>query len=136
MIQIAKALGRPPAYKLEIQDVISNFNGAPHRMIKMVISGNNFPIRNAPIFVRIRNGKKTEESWLVELSVNNNQIIACFPVDFIKRGNVEFGFGAELFGVFKNPQWRSLEMLNSKLVDKDVEVVNQKWLKKEMTKNQ
>lgn len=135
MIQIAKAKGRAPIYKLDIQDIISVFNGSPHRMIKMIISGENFPIRNAPIFVRVRNGKKLEDSLMVELSANANKIIASFPVDFTRGGDVEFGYGDEIFGVFKNSKWESLKMLNTRLIDKEVIVVNKKWIKKELAKS-
>jgi len=130
MIQIAKALGKAPKYKLEIHDVITDFNGSPHRIIKMVISGNKFPIRNAPIFVRIRNeGKIVEESWLIEMSANSDQIIGFFSVDFTQNGNVEFGIGDEIFGVFKNPKWKSFKKLDDNQIEKDVQIVNKKWLK-------
>lgn len=134
MTQIAIVAGKAPKYRLEIQDTIRDFNERPHRMIKMVVSGENFPIRDAPLFVRIRNGNKTEDSWLVELSEDADQIIACFPLDIILRGNVEFGYADEVFGIFKNPKWENFHMLDSKLIDNDVVVVNKKWIKKELAK--
>jgi uncharacterized protein YegJ (DUF2314 family) len=132
MIQIAKAEGKAPIYRLDIQDIIRDFNGKPHQMIKMVISGENFPIRNVPIFVRIRSGKIVENSWLVELSANSNQIIAYFPIDVTQRGNVEFGYGDEILGIFNTPKWAEFKMLDNKMIDSDVVKVDKKWIDNEI----
>lgn len=134
MIQIAKALGKAPKYTLNIKDVISDFNGKPHRMIKMIIKGDNFPIRNAAVFVRIRNGRIIQNSWLIELSANADSITSCFPIDMSYSGDVEFGYADEIFGVFKNPKWKALKKLEPKLMDKDVVEINKKWIEKAMAK--
>jgi hypothetical protein len=132
MIQIAKAEGKAPIYRLDIQDIISELNGKPHQMIKMVISGDNFPIRNVPLFVRIRSGKIVENSWSVELSANSDKIIAYFPIDVVQRGNVEFGYGDEILGIFNTPKWAEFKMLDANLIDKDVVVINKKWIDSEI----
>ncbi|MBK8924118.1 MAG: hypothetical protein IPM81_21960 [Saprospirales bacterium] len=64
MTLLATANGKAPKYKLEALETILDFNEEPHRMVKMVISGSGdqFPIRDAPIFVRIRDHGETTYS--------------------------------------------------------------------------
>lgn len=130
MTRIGKTTGKAPAYELHVEDIIRDFNHKPHRMIKMVITGENFPIRNATLFVRIVDEGRREESWLTELSASHQEIIALFPVDVNKRGSVEFGYGNEVLGVFKNPGWKNVKALDSTLIEKEVITVDKKWLKK------
>lgn len=130
MTQIGKTKGQAPAYELHVQDIIRDFNHKPHRMVKMVITGEQFPIRNAPLFVRIVDEGRTEESWLTELAESRQQIIAFFPVDFNKKGAVEFGYGNEVLGVFRNPGWKNFKALDASLIEKEVITVDKKWLQK------
>ena len=130
MTLLATANGKAPKYKLEALETILDFNEEPHRMVKMVISGSGdqFPIRDAPIFVRIRDHGETTYSWLVELSADSTQIIAFFPVDFKKTGQREFGYGDQIWAVFQKPRWQSFQPLDTKRIDKGVITVNQAWL--------
>lgn len=45
MINIASAKGFAPTYKLEVADTIVDFNGSPHRMIKMRITGSSIVLK-------------------------------------------------------------------------------------------
>lgn len=130
MTQIGKTKGKAPSYELHVQDIIRDFNHKPHRMIKMVITGEQFPIRNAPLFVRMVDEGSREESWLTELSESGQEIIAFFPVDFNKKGAVEFGYGNEVLGVFRNPGWKNFKALDATLIEKEVITVDRKWLKR------
>lgn len=130
MTQIGKTKGKAPDYTLHVQDIIKDFNNKPHRMVKMVITGEQFPIRDAPLFVRIVDEGSREESWLTELAASRQEIIAFFPVDIDKKGVIEFGYGNEVLGVFRNPGWKNFKALDATLIEKEVITVDRKWLKK------
>jgi hypothetical protein len=130
MTQIGKTKGKAPDYILQVKDIIRDLNHKPHRMIKMVIKGEQFPIRDAPLFVRIVDESSREESWLTELSASRQEIIAFFAVDINKKGAVEFGYGNEVLGVFKNPGWKNVKTLDATLIEKEVITVDKKWLKR------
>ncbi|MBL7746522.1 MAG: hypothetical protein JNM19_03795, partial [Chitinophagaceae bacterium] len=81
MIKIASALGAAPRYQLDIADTIIDFNDRPHRMIKMRITGMTFPHKDAPVFVRLRNEKQTEECWMTTIAENDQALYGFLPVD-------------------------------------------------------
>ena len=83
-----------------------------------------------PLFVRIVDEGNSEESWLTELSASRQEIIAFFPVDIHKKGAVEFGYGNEVLGVFRDPGWKKIKTLDAMLIEKEVVTVDKKWLQK------
>ncbi len=128
MKNIASALGKAPRYQLDIADTIIDLNGAPHRMIKMRITGARFEYKDTGMFVRTRNGKQTEECWMANLAEHEQALYGYFPIDFMP-GDVEFGYGGEVIAVFKRAKWDKLIKLNDELIDKGVTTVTHQWLK-------
>lgn len=128
MKNIATALGKAPKYQLDIADTIIDFNGTPHRMIKMRITGSRFEYKDTGMFVRTRNGQKTEECWMANLAEHEQALYGYFPIDFMP-GDVEFGYGGEVIAVFKRAKWDKLIKLNDELIDKGVTTVTHQWLK-------
>jgi len=128
MINIASAKGFAPTYKLEVADTIVDFNGAPHRMIKMRITGSRFEYKDTGMFVRTRNGKQTEECFMANIAENDQAVHGYFPVDFMP-GDVEFGYGGEVIAVFKRAKWDRLKRLKDELIESGVTTVTHQWLK-------
>lgn len=128
MINIASAKGFAPTYKLEVADTIVDFNGTPHRMIKMRITGAKFEYMDTGMFVRTRNGLNTEDSFMANIAENDQAVHAFFPLDFM-HGDVEFGYGGVIIGVFKRAKWERIPRLKDELIDKGVTAVTQQWLK-------
>lgn len=130
MTPIAVATGQAPKYSLEIGDIIKDFNGRPHRMIKMKVTGPNFPHRAVPPFVRIVNGLQKEESWFTEVANDNRSITGHFPIDASLAGDVEVGYANEVMVVFKRIKWDKHLPLDVQRIEREVVTVNKEWLKK------
>jgi len=135
MTQIANAEGAPPRYLLTVTDVIRDFNGSPHRMIKFEISGDHFPVRSVQTFVRIRNREHIQSAFFVHTPADEQHIIAFFPIDFNASGNVEFGYGNEVMAIFTNIAWNRIQRLDDSLVDADVITITEAWLSREKAAN-
>ncbi|MBL7748887.1 MAG: hypothetical protein JNM19_15725, partial [Chitinophagaceae bacterium] len=94
------------------------------------ITGMTFPHKDAPVFVRLRNEKQTEECWMTTIAENDQALYGFLPVDTALRGDVEFGYGDTVIAIFKSIKWELTRRLEDAKVEKDVIAVNKEWLKK------
>jgi hypothetical protein len=89
-----------PEYKAQAKEVVKVLNDRPHLLVRVEVSGEYFPHRAAEPFIRIKveNGEYFNDLF-ADISPNNQRILGYLPVNVPACGIIEFGYGAEIWGI-------------------------------------
>lgn len=83
-----------PKYVVDSKEVIKIIDDKPHLLLRIKISGTNFPHRAKEPVVRIMYSKeKFAVSWFAKVSDDNKSLNAYFPVDTDISEWIEYGYG-------------------------------------------
>ena len=71
-----------PEYKMIANEAIKMLSGKPHLLMRIEISGEFFPHRNAPAFIHIRTDRDSYiHDYFTEVASDNQKMIGYLPVD-------------------------------------------------------
>lgn len=125
-------LRKLPEYRATIKEVIKTLDKRPHLLVRVEVSGEYFPHRDAPPFVVIRSGRdRSFKDLFTEVSPDNQKLIGYLPVDLPEGGVIEFGYGNEIWGAVPVELTReSVERLDRERIDREVIVVDRAFMKR------
>jgi hypothetical protein len=115
-----------PEYKVQMKEIVKVLNDKPHLLVRVEVSGEYFPHRDAPAFIRL---KVRDEEYLndlfTEVSPDNQKLSGYFPVNLPARGIIEFGYGTEIWGsITAEFGTESLTRLDRQRLPKGLVIVN------------
>lgn len=121
-----------PEYKARIKEVVKILNDRPHLLVRVEVSGEYFPHRNAPPFILIKTGRKrTFKDLFTEVSPDNHNLLGYLPVDIPIGGIIEFGYGDEIWGSVPGVvDAESVERLDKQRLSKEIVVVDGEFMKR------
>jgi hypothetical protein len=88
-----------PQYKALGKEVVKILDERPHLLLRLEVSGEYFPHRDAPPFVMLQRGE-TEfiKDLFTEVSPDNQMLLGYLRVDLPTGGSIVFGYGDEIWG--------------------------------------
>lgn len=115
-----------PKYQAATKEVVKILNDRPHLLVRMTISGGHFPHRAPHPFIHIRVGESEYfTDYFTEISNDNSSLVGYLPVNFPKKGVIEFGYGNEIWGTIAGEFFAdSITRLDRKRLPKDILVVD------------
>jgi hypothetical protein len=121
-----------PEYKAHVKEVVKVLNDQPHLLVRIEVSGENFPHRAPHPFIRIKVGAEEYFNDLfTEVSPDGQNLLGYLPVNIPKRGIIEFGYGAEIWGnVPAEFHAESVTSLDRKRLPKDIVIVDDEFLQR------
>lgn len=92
-------VGRLQPVELRAQEVVKELDDRPHLLVRIEITGPDFPHRAAEPFVRILGGERAvAQSWFADISEDGRRLLAYFPTDVPPGRVIEFGYGRDVMG--------------------------------------
>lgn len=121
-----------PEYKAEAREVVKMLNDRPHLMVRVEVSGEHFPHRDAPPFILIRTGRdRSFKDLFTEVSPDNQKLQGYLPVDIPEGGVIEFGYGDEIWGAVPVEfRAESVERLDKERLSEEIVVVDRKYVER------
>lgn len=121
-----------PEYKAQAREVIKVLNDRPHLVVRVEVSGENFPHRAPHPFMRLRTDDDNFlDDLFTEVAPDNSALIGYLPVTIPDGGVIEFGYGAEIWGtVSLGHTTRPMTRLERKRLPKDVVIVDDEFLQR------
>ena len=118
---------RTPEYNAHVKEVVKILNNKPCLLIRIEISGDYFPHRAPHPFIILDTEKEKYKDLFTEISMDGQKLIGYFPLKLPTSGIIEFGYGAEIWGVVpKEFSDKFVVRLDRKRLVKDLVVVDTK----------
>lgn len=87
---------QPVRYDLEAHEILRVYGKRPHMLLRLQTRGGRFPHRDAAVFARIEDGKKTTHALFCEVDEDESSLRAYFPTDVVLRGRLVLGYASEV----------------------------------------
>lgn len=121
-----------PKYQVATKEVVKILNDSPHLLVRMTISGGHFPHRAPHPFIHIKVGESEYfTDYFTEISNDNSTLVGYLPVNFPKKGVIEFGYGNEIWGTIAGEfSADSIIRLDRKRLPKDILIVDDAFIQR------
>ena len=131
-MEINYKIRMPKRYKAVAKEVVRELNGRPHLVVRIEVSGDHFPDRDAQPFVIIRVGRqKYFKDLFTEVSPDNSGLVGYFPVHIPPKGEIAFGYGDEIWGFVEGGLTaEQVTRLDRKKLPKEIVIADEEFVKR------
>lgn len=129
-MDIKYRMRKVPEYTVLAREVVKVLDDLPHLVVRMEVSGGNFPHRAPHPFVMIKVGEEEYfKDLFTEVSPDNQKLLGYLPVNVPSKGVIVFGYGNEIWGTVPGQFDRaSVTRLDRKRLQKNIVVVDEDFL--------